>query len=338
MKAAFYSGQAQFKIRQINPVSLENDSVLINVAYSGICGTDIHIYHGAMDKRVHIPQVIGHEMSGIIEKTGKNVSGFKKGDKVTVRPLDWCGACAACRAGLFHICYKLNFIGIDSPGSYQESWAVKERNVHKLPETISLRNAALIEPVAVACHDIRMAGLKENDFAVVLGGGPIGLLIALILKLKKINVILSEINSFRLSLAGKLGLTIINPQEENLETSINERTKAGGADAVFEATASQTAADIMPRLLKSRGKMILVGIYSKPLQLDTSRIFLRELSLHGVRVYEEEDFTEAIMLAAQNALPFNEIITRDFKLDEINDAFTYLDNSPNAMKILLQCS
>jgi (R,R)-butanediol dehydrogenase/meso-butanediol dehydrogenase/diacetyl reductase len=153
--------------------------VRIDVAYTGICGTDLHIFHGDMDSRVQVPAVLGHEMSGRVARLGDGVDGWAVGDPVTVMPLDWCGTCPACRAGNTHVCQRLTFIGIDSPGAMQQSWVVPERTLVRIPAGLDLRSAALIEPTAVAVHDVRRAEVNPGDQVLVVGGGPVGVLIAL---------------------------------------------------------------------------------------------------------------------------------------------------------------
>ncbi|KAA3657564.1 MAG: Zn-dependent alcohol dehydrogenase, partial [Chloroflexi bacterium] len=129
--------------------------VQIAVSHIGICGTDLHIYHGVMDKRVNMPQIMGHEMSGTIAAIGPEVNGWAIGDAVTVRPLDPCNDCPACGAGHKHICQNLKFLGIDTPGAMQSHWTVPAHTLHKLPENLSLAHGALSEPLAEACDDVR---------------------------------------------------------------------------------------------------------------------------------------------------------------------------------------
>lgn len=152
--------------------------VQIAVSYTGLCGTDLHIFHGDMDARVGVPAIIGHEMSGVIASLGEGVTGWAVGQAVTVMPTLSCGSCAACTRGHGHICHKLDFIGIDSDGSMQSSWNVPADVVVALPEGLALDEAALIEPTAVAVHDVRRARLVAGEFVVVIGGGPVGQLIA----------------------------------------------------------------------------------------------------------------------------------------------------------------
>ncbi|MGH1527018.1 zinc-dependent alcohol dehydrogenase [Leifsonia sp. L25] len=159
MLAANYVGERTITIEEREAAELRPGEVRVAVAYVGICGTDLHVFHGDMDARVTMPATIGHEMSGTIAEIGPDVDGWAVGDAVTVMPLAWDGTCPACRAGNEHICQNLDFIGIDSPGALQQSWNVPASTLVRLPEGVSLREAALVEPVAVAVHDVRRSEL-----------------------------------------------------------------------------------------------------------------------------------------------------------------------------------
>ncbi|WP_339902099.1 alcohol dehydrogenase catalytic domain-containing protein, partial [uncultured Cyclobacterium sp.] len=210
MKATVYKGNGTFSVIDKNLETLKADEVRIKVAYTGVCGTDVHIYHGMMDKRVAIPQTIGHEMSGTIDAVGEHVSDYSVGEKVVVRPLDD-RLVKPSDKGYNHICAELKFIGIDSPGSMQQYWNVPAFVLHKLKPETDLKLAALIEPLSVAVHDVKMSGLVSGETAVVLGGGPIGLLVALVAKNTGANVIISEVNETRIKKAVEFGLQAVDP-------------------------------------------------------------------------------------------------------------------------------
>ena len=215
MKATVYAGNKTFSVLEKEVEFPKEGEVRIKVAYVGVCGTDVHIYHGMMDQRVNIPETIGHEMSGVIDAIGESVSGFSVGDKVVVRPLDD-RLVKPSDKGFNHICEDLKFIGIDSPGAMQEYWNVPAFTLHKLNENTDLKLAALIEPLSVATHDVRLSGLKKDETAVVLGGGPIGLLVALVAKETGAKVIVSEVNENRIAKAQSMGIEAVNPTKIDL--------------------------------------------------------------------------------------------------------------------------
>ena len=154
--AAFYRGDRRFDVAQKPAPAPGPGQVALRIAFCGICGTDMHVFHGNMDARVGFERIIGHEMSGTVEALGAGVEGFTKGQKVVVRPLDHCGDCPACDAGHTHICHNLKFLGLDTDGAMQEVWNVPAHTLHALPDDMRLDHAALIEPVAGACHDVRI--------------------------------------------------------------------------------------------------------------------------------------------------------------------------------------
>lgn len=338
MRAAYYEGHGSIRVGDCVPVTPGPGQVQLRVANCGICGTDLHIYHGNMDHRVKMPQVIGHETSAVVEALGDGVTDFARGDRVTVMPLDPCHNCPACRAGHAHICQNLKFIGIDVPGGFQALWTVPAHTLLRVPPHVPIQHAALIEPIAVACHDVRMGELKSGEFAMVLGGGPIGTLVALVAKNAGARVVVSEINPFRLKLIESLGLETVNPLETNLVDFVNAQTGGAGADVVFEVSGAAPAALQMTDLLRTRGRVVMVAVYAKPVPVNLHRFFWRELRLIGARVYEREDFSEAIALLDGGAVPFDRLITDIYPLDKLKQGFEEMEKGGAVMKILIDCA
>lgn len=336
MTAAFYRGNKTFAVEETQRAVPGAGEATIRVAYCGICGTDMHVFHGNMDARVGDNRVIGHEMSGVIDSVGDGVTGFTAGQKVVVRPLDPCGDCPACNAGHQHICHKLKFLGLDTHGAMQEFWTVPAHTLHVLPDDLRLDHAALIEPVAVACHDVRMSGLKEGEDVVVIGGGPIGLLVAMVARDAGGKVTISEVNEKRLAIAEKLGFETVNPIKADLVASITEKTGGKGADVVFEVSGTQPGVDAMTAVAATRGRIVMVAIHAKKPAVDMFQFFWRELQLIGARVYEPEDYEKAINVIASGGVDADTVITDVSPLADIQSAFESLDTSPDAMKSLIK--
>lgn len=335
MKAAYYQGNRTIKVGESIPRKPGSDEIRIHVAYCGVCGTDLHVFKGGMDKRVSIPQVIGHEMSGEIAEVGANVKGWSPGERVVVRPLHPCGNCPACRAGHSHICYNLKFLGIDTPGAFQGSWTVPAHTLHRLPANLPMDRAALIEPLAVACHDVRLGEVKPKEEVVVIGGGPIGLLIALVAASIKARVLVSEVNPFRLNMARELGMEAVNPKEVDLADLVGKRSGGAGADVVFEVSGSAAGAATMTQLVRSRGRIVIVAIFAEAPRVDLFRFFWRELRLCGARVYEPEDFNQATALAASGALPLERLISAKRPLKDLQKVFELIESNTDLMKVLI---
>lgn len=336
MKATQYQGNQTFSIIDKKVEEPAKDEVRIKVAYVGVCGTDVHIYHGMMDKRVQIPVTIGHEMSGVIDAVGENVTDFSVGEKVVVRPLDDRKVKASDK-GFNHICEELKFIGIDSPGAMQQYWNVPAFTLHKLKQNTDLKLAALIEPLSVATHDVRLSGLTKDETAVVLGGGPIGLLVAMVAKETGAQVIISEVNPKRIEKAKELGFDVVSPVDTDLVAYVKEKTDGRLADVVFEVAGVQPALDIMTELAGIRGRIVVVAIHGQPKPIDLFKFFWKELKLIGARVYEKEDYEKAIQLITENKLPFKDMITDVQPLSNIQQVFENIDNNPDGLKVLMDC-
>lgn len=336
MKALYYEGDQNFSLRETELPALLPGEVRLKMAYVGVCGTDIHIYHGKMDARVKPPQIIGHEVSGVIAEVGKDVTDWKVGDPVTVRPL-YPGTEVPSDNGFRHIGKNLKFIGIDTPGGMQEYWNVPAFTLHKLPDKLSLKIGALIEPLAVACHDIRLSNLKAGENVVVLGGGPIGLLIAMVARSKGARVLVSEVNESRLGFIRSLGFETVNPLTMDLIANVDHFTDHALADIVFEVSGAQPAVSVMTQLCRIRGRIVMVAIHPEPRQVDLFQFFWKEIQLLGARVYEPEDFDEAIQLASSGNLPLKELITETAPLSEALRVFQTIDQNPARMKYNLDC-
>jgi 2-desacetyl-2-hydroxyethyl bacteriochlorophyllide A dehydrogenase len=336
MPAATYIGNNTISVVDSSQGSPAAGEVQIAVAFTGICGTDLHILHGSMDSRVSLPAIIGHEMSGRISKLGSDVTGWKEGDHVTVMPLDPCGHCPACDAGHQHICHNLNFIGIDSPGSLQQQWNVSEKALVRLPESLPLDRAALVEPVAVAVHDVRRADLRTGEKAVVIGGGPIGVLIATVARHAGADVVVLELDSNRRRMIQQLGLKALDPLAGDPVQWVEAWTDGAGADVVFEVSGAAAAVLSATAFAKVRGRLVVVAIHPTPRQVDLQRVFWRELTILGARVYERPDFETAVTLLAEGVIPAAELITEVIPLAQAPEAFERLA-SGNAMKVLVDC-
>ncbi|NUR63864.1 MAG: alcohol dehydrogenase catalytic domain-containing protein [Catenulispora sp.] len=312
--------------------------VEIAPAYVGICGTDLHIFHGDMDARVKTPAVLGHEMSGRIVGVGADVEGWQAGDPVTVIPLRSDGTCPACRRGHGHVCQNLDFIGIDSPGAMQQRWTVPAAALVALPADLSLDHAALVEPTAVAVHDVGRAGLAAGERAVVVGGGPVGVLIALVARSVGADVRVVEVSASRREVARGLGLTAWDPAAEDVPGLVQAWTEGAGADVAFEVSGAAAGVETAVEVLAVRGRLCQVAIHPKPREVNLHRFFWRELTLVGARLYDRADFEKAVALVADGTIPAPALISRVVPLAEAADAFEALEAGGDVMKILLDCS
>ena len=334
MKIASYVQQHTVQVTKVDEVAVQPGHVRVRVAFTGLCGTDLHIFHGHMDARVARPLAFGHEMSGTIESLGSGVTGWQVGDRVTVMPLAWDGTCPACLAGHQHICQNLEFIGIDSPGSLQELWSVPVETLVRLPDGLALRDAALVEPVAVAVHDVRRAGTQPGQKVVVIGGGPIGMLIATVARHAGADVLVVELDANRRAILAGLGFGVIDPASEVPLERVEQWTDGAGADAVFEVSGAAAAVATATGLAKVRGTLVIVAIHPTPREVDLQRVFWRELTILGARVYQRADFETAVELLRDGVVPVDTLITDVVPIEDVQQAMEALE-SGGPMKILV---
>jgi (R,R)-butanediol dehydrogenase/meso-butanediol dehydrogenase/diacetyl reductase len=337
MNRAHYIGDGSLELADIPAAPPAPGEVQLEVAYTGICGTDLHILHGAMDARVTMPAVLGHEMAGRVGSVGDGVEGWSPGDPVTVMPLVSCGTCAACRSGASHICYRLVFLGIDAPGSMQSRWNVPADVLVRLPGDLPLETAALAEPTAVAVHDVRRSGLVAGEWAVVVGAGPIGLLIAIVARSVGAKIAVFETSERRRAAVHSLDMLAVDPRAADAAAWVDEWTDGAGASVAFEVSGTSAGMATAIGSLGARGRAVVVGIHAAPPPVDLFRVFWRELTLIGARVYERVDYETAVRLLANGTIPSDTLISDVVPLDSVTEAFRAMD-AGESLKILIDCA
>jgi 2-desacetyl-2-hydroxyethyl bacteriochlorophyllide A dehydrogenase len=333
MRAVFYEGARKFRTGRAEIPVPGTDEALLRVRRVGICGTDLHIFQGHLDHRVPRGGVIGHETFAEVAHAPVT-GGFRAGDRVVVEPLWFCGACRACRMGAPYLCYALKVLGVDAPGGMQEFWAVPLARLLHVPASLSDDHAALIEPLAVATHDARRAGVKAGDRVIVFGGGPIGTLIALVCRHRGAHVAVAEINPFRLDILTGLGLQTIGPGVAPV-TFANEWTDGTGVDVAFEVTGNQVAVATVTDVVRVWGTVSIVAIHAEPMRVNLYQMFARELTMHGSRLYAREDWEEAIALAASGAVPVGPLVSRRVPLEALQEGMEAALGGGAVMKVLV---
>jgi 2-desacetyl-2-hydroxyethyl bacteriochlorophyllide A dehydrogenase len=333
MRAAFYRGAGRFTTGTADVPRPGPGEALLKVRRVGICGTDLHIFQGHLDHRVPKGGIIGHEtFAEVIEAPAG--SGFSAGDRVSVEPVVFCGACRACRMGAHYLCYQLKVLGVDLPGGMREYWAAPVARMLRVPDALDDDSAGVIEPLAVAVHDVRRSGLQAGDSALVFGGGPIGALIALVARQLGARVALAELNPYRIDLLRSLGLEVVGP-EKNVLRFADEWTEGTGVDVAFEVTGNPAAARIVTDVVRVWGTVSIVAIYAEPVPVNLYRMFARELVMHGARLYAREDWEEAIRLAAGGAVPLAPLVSRKIPLEALQQGMEQALGGGPVMKVLV---
>jgi (R,R)-butanediol dehydrogenase / meso-butanediol dehydrogenase / diacetyl reductase len=336
MRASFYRGSGIFQTGSAAMPTAHAGEALLRVRRVGICGTDLHIYQGHLDHRVPRGGIIGHEVFAEVV-SAPHAAGFAEGDRVTVMPVLSCGACAACRMGAGYLCQQLKVLGVDAPGGMQEYWAVPADRLLKVPDAIADDDAPLIEPLAVAVHDVSRAGIKRGDTMVVFGGGPIGCLIALVGAHRGARVKVVEINPHRIAMLRRFGLDTVGPDEDVIR-SVREWTDGAGADVSFEVSGSPAAARLVTEVVRVWGTVCVIGIHADPVPFSLYTIFARELNVQGSRLYTRAAWEEAIRLIATRAVSVGSLVSRLIPLEGLQQGMEEALGGGPVMKVLVDMS
>lgn len=331
MLAARYLGPDRLEARDISRPEVGPEQALLQVEACGFCGSDINIVAGT-HPRAQAPLTIGHELSGRIVEIESPDGEFAVGDRVTMYPLLSCGTCYACTHGYPHVCRQLRLFGFDVDGGMAEFIKLPVSSLMKLPKDMPAQIGALIEPLAVAVHGVGRTNLEGINVAVVLGAGPIGLLTALAANARGIpHVLISDVLPSRRDLAESLGLRAVKAGDD-LRNLVMQLTDADGANVVFECAGHPSSAREMTSLVRSRGVIVNLSVFKKPVEVDLQAINFKEIAIVGSRVYERKDFQRAIDLAMQ--LPLERIVSATFPLRDVNLAFQQF-LSGDACKVLI---
>jgi (R,R)-butanediol dehydrogenase / meso-butanediol dehydrogenase / diacetyl reductase len=336
MRAAFYQGARTFTTGMAPVPSPGPDEALLRVRRVGICGTDLHIFQGHLDHRVPKGGVIGHETFAEVAAAPPS-SGFEPGDRVVVEPVTFCGGCRACRMGATFLCYHLKVLGVDLPGGMREYWNAPLPRLLKVPDGLTDDHAALIEPLAIAVHDVRRAEVKPGDAVLVFGGGPIGALIALVARHRGARVGVAEVNPFRLDFVSALGVDAVGPDRDIVRWT-NDWTNGTGVDVAFEVTGNPAAARMIADVVRVWGTISIVAIHAEPVPVNLYQLFARELVMHGSRLYSRGDWEEAIRLAASGAVPVERFVSRKIPLEDLQRGLEEALGGGPVMKILIDLS
>ncbi len=326
MKQQVMTKPGKIVFREIPIPKLNDDEVLIKIMRIGVCGSDIHVYHGKHPYTVY-PVTQGHEVSGMIEKVGTKVSNFKQGDKVTIQPQVVCGKCYSCLHGKYHICDELKVMGFQTTGMASEFFVTDAKRVLKLPDDMSYEQGAMIEPLAVACGVFTKTKDVNGLNVIVLGAGPIGNLTAQTAKaLGAKAVLITDISDFRLEIAKKVGIDyIVNPQKQNLSEEIVKVFGPDKADLIIDCVGiNQTIDDAIENARKGTD-IILVGVYDQKVKVDLAAVQDRELRLIGILMYQTKEYIQAIDLVHTGKVQLEPLITKHFKFEDYEKAYQFID-------------
>jgi L-iditol 2-dehydrogenase len=337
MRQAVMVAPGKIKFREIDRPKPNSNQVSIAVKRIGICGSDIHVYHG-MHPYTGYPVVQGHEVSGVIAEVGEAVDRLSIGDKVTFMPQVTCGKCYPCRHGMEHICESLKVMGFQTGGAAQEIFVIDAEQVLKLPDEIPLDHAAMIEPISVAVHALRRGGGASGKKVLVLGAGTIGNLVAQVAKATGASAtMITDIRDYKLTAATKSDVDyVVNPNEEDLEATILRHFGPDRVDIILECVGVEETIAQAIQVARKGTTIVVVGVFGGKPQVDIGLVQDRELSLVGTLMYQREDYEKAIELVAEREIRFNALISDHFPFQAYAEAYRAIEEAEgNIMKVLM---
>lgn len=336
MKAVQIIQPNELKIIDVEkPVIDEKNNVLVKMTAAGICGSDVGIYHGTNAAATY-PRIIGHEMVGRVAEVGPGVTQVKVGDRVIVNQVTSCGHCYPCRIGRGNVCDNLAVRGVHIDGGYREFLAVPESDCYLLPDSLSDKDAVMIEPTTIAIQSCTRAELQKDDMLLIYGSGALGSTILKIARLMCDHIIVADIVDDKLEAAKANGAKYtINVMKENLVEKVKEYTEGHGSTVSIDSACTK---DSLIQLLKATGnagRVMTMGFSVAGTEVNQFLITSKELDVRGSRL-QNKMFGKAIQLIHEGKLDLNGAVSHTFPLLKAQEAFDFVDShDPSIRKIVL---
>ena len=333
-KAVFMTGLNKMEMRETEIPSLKSGEVMVKLEYVGICGSDVHyLEHGAIgDFVVNGDFILGHECAGTVVELGESVKNLKVGDKVALEPGCTCGQCEFCKTGRYNLCPNVEFLATPPyQGCLENYIAFPENMCFKLPDNITTKEGALVEPLAVGMHAANQGGIKLGDSVTILGAGCIGLVTLLACKAYgATDITVVDVMQKRLDYAMKLGATrVINAKEEDAIKTIDEITNGHGVDVVIETAGNQITIKQTSYMVKRGGVIVLVGMAAEDvIEYNFAKIMSKEATIKSVFRYRNI-YPIAIQAIADKIIDVSGIVTHEFDFSETAKAFDFVINNKN---------
>lgn len=317
---------------------LKEHQVLLNIKRIGICGSEIHSYHGSHPATFY-PVVQGHEYSAVVVATGAAVTVCKEGDVVTSRPQLVCGKCNPCKRGEYNVCEELKVQGFQANGAAQDFFVVDDDRIAVLPKDMSLDYGAMIEPVAVAAHATMRGGNLQGKNVVVSGAGTIGNLVAQFAKARGAKrVLITDVSNFRLELARKCGIIdTLNVAEVPLKEGVKSVFGDEGFQTAFEVSGAEVSIRSLMECIEKGSTIVVVAVFEKDPPLNMFYFGEHELKINGTMMYRHEDYLAAIDMVSSGAIHLEPLISNHFPFEQYDEAYKFIDkHGATSMKIIIK--
>lgn len=311
--------------------------VLVKVKKIGVCGSDIHVFHGTHPFTPY-PVTQGHEVSGQIAALGNNVKGLSVGQRVTFEPQCFCGKCYPCTHGKYNLCENLKVMGFQTTGTASEYFAVDAAKVDVLPDGMTYNEGAMIEPLAVTVHAAKRFPDIEGAKVAILGCGPIGILLAQSCKaLGAAQVMITDISDYRLALAKRIGVDVtVNTKNRDFGEAMVEAFGPDKADVIYDCAGNDTTMGQAIKYARKGSTIILVAVFSKIAAVDLAVLNDHELDLNTTMMYRHEDYLDALRLVGEGRIQLKPLMSKHFAFADYQQAYEYIDaNGEMTMKVII---
>lgn len=337
MKQEVMTKPGEIIFRDVPVPEVMDGQVKIKMMNIGICGSDIHVYHGKHPFTKY-PVTQGHEVSGLVVETGKNVSRIKVGQKVTVEPQVYCGECYPCKHGKYNLCEELKVMGFQTTGMASEYFVVDESKVTELPDDMSYEHGAMIEPLAVAVHAVKQMGDVTGLKVAVIGAGPIGNLVAQVAKgMGAEKVIITDVSDMRLKIAEKCGIdACINTKKVDFGDALVQSFGPDKADVIYDCAGNNITMGQAIKYARKGSVIVLVAVFSGMAEIDLAVANDHELDIKSTMMYRHEDYVDGIRLVNEKKVDLQPLVSKTFPFEQYLDAYKYIDaHREETMKVII---
>lgn len=337
MRQAVMTRPGVIEFRNVPPPVPGPGQVLLRVHRIGVCGSDVHVYHGKHPFTPY-PVVQGHEFSAVVEAVGPGVTGIPLGSKATATPQEVCGACRPCRQGRYNVCEKLKVRGFQAPGVGQDYFVTEADKIVRLPDSLTHEQGAFVEPVAVAAHSTGRAGDLTGRNVVVAGAGPIGNLAAQACKRRGARrVLITDVSEYRLEVARQVGIDVVShARQESLEAAVARAFGGDGFDVAMDAAGVEASLSALVKTIDKGGRIVILAVFSAKPPVDMSVLCEHELTVTGTMMYRHEDYEQAVKWIADGSIQLKPLESRHFPFEQYLAAYEYIEaQGEKSMKIMI---
>ncbi|MED1949416.1 zinc-binding alcohol dehydrogenase family protein [Brevibacillus centrosporus] len=313
------------------PVIAQPTDVLVKVKRVGICGSDVHIYHGT-NPLATLPRVVGHEVAGEVVEIGSAVTNVKVGDHVVVEPIRYCGTCYACRKGRPNVCASLSVFGVHEDGGMREWFVLPEKQVHVVDASLPWEEVVLAEPYTIGAQAVWRGQVEQGDTVLIQGAGPIGICILKMAKLQGATVMITDLNEERLAFAKENGADVtIHAGKENVREAVAEWTQGEGVNVVIDAVCLPMTFELSVDVVSPAGTVVVLGFDERPAAIPQLPITKKEVTIVGSRL-QTNQFPKVVRYLNEGKLKHNGLVTHTFPLEKVQEAFDFVEKHPDQVR------